>query len=216
MKKLLILAVLFPRILIAEPFFDAADQEIHEGDRILILGASGYVRVIDELKENKTLDCTEYVLIASHPWFGKWNDTIRFSENTARMGMVYRSIVTAPYIEVGENVVFFTMEEGENQLSKKEGKVTELFSGGHMMVRTSWRSSVAISYSQLIYPTVSYVPEQPSGPPYSLHAVEEMVFKKHQYHYPDYNDKIEYLKNTILTTHKAEINELFSVGRESP
>jgi hypothetical protein len=199
----------------AEPFFDAADQEIHVGDRILIHGVSGYVRTIDELKKSEAADRTEYILRASHPLFGTWNDSVSFSETLSRIRPVYKSVDTSPYVQIGDHFTFLIMKEGEMTQDKKEGQVTELFSGGHMMIRTSWLSSVAISYRQLIYPSVSYVPEQPSGPPYSLNAVEEMVFQKYKDDYPHYNGSWEKLKRTILSTHKAEVDELFAIGRET-
>lgn len=214
MRKFLVLVALVPRILLAETFYDAADREIHVGDRVLIHGASGYVRTIYALNEVRFGDSINYQMRASHPSFGTWGDDVMFMENSSRIRMIYKSIDTSPYVKVGDRVTFRTIKDGKMTEEEKSGRVIELFTGGHMMVKTGCLSTVAISYNQLVDPSVTYVPESSDGPPYSRHAAEEMVYQRYHLSYPHYNGSWEYLREIILRDHKAEVDEIFALGRE--
>lgn len=135
---------------------DSAGVDVNMNDRILIHGANGYIRKVSHVSVGED---GAYRLVAHHPaWYGvgPLGDSVGISGYLPVSATLpfYKSITDSEDgPRIGEEVTFRTREfiDGKMRITRtlKKGRVTEIFSGGHFMIKTGWYSEEAISRLQL-------------------------------------------------------------------
>lgn len=141
----------------ANDVVDSTNLKLEVGDRVLLHGAGGYVRVIFDISIWDNGRNLEYKWQAKHPSFGTGllGDTISEMGTFGEVSLFkkFKKIDQSPYANIGDIISFHPRKfaDGRYQIldTVLQGRVTELFSGDHFLLKTGCWTYTAIQYDQI-------------------------------------------------------------------